>query len=83
MDEASKDLWYPTAATISERVKRQRQRKGMTIPQVVKVLGCQRRYGYRLEEGFHIPSVVMLVRLSRLFDCSLDYLVGLKEERHR
>lgn len=62
-------------------IEAERERHQMTKEQLASRLGISRRtlFGW-CSEGRDIPSS-QLVRMSHLFGCSIDYLLGLDEVR--
>jgi len=59
-----------------EKLRTLRNRRGLTIRELSKVLGF-RSYGFvgDLESGRKKPSVELAVEIARLFDVSVDQLV--------
>lgn len=62
-------------------IEAERERQQMTKEQLAQILGVSRRtlYGW-CAEGRDVPSS-QLVKMSHLFGCSIDYLLGLDEDR--
>ena len=58
-------------------IEAERKRNGLSQEEFVEKINISRKsyYNWQLKENF--PSVV-LVRMSNLFNCSIDYLLGLK-----
>lgn len=52
-----------------------------TQAQIAEFLGCQREVYRRYEKGTRQIPVDMLIQLSRLYNVSIDYLVGLTNEK--
>lgn len=52
-----------------------------TQAQIAEYLGCQREVYRRYEKGTRQIPVDMLIQLSKLYDVSIDYLVGLTSEK--
>ena len=52
-----------------------------TQAQVAEFLGCQREVYRRYEKGTRQIPVDMLIQLSKLYNVSIDYLVGLTNEK--
>lgn len=52
-----------------------------TQSQIAEVLGCQREVYRRYEKGIRQIPVDMLIQLSKLYNVSIDYLVGLTDEK--
>lgn len=52
-----------------------------TQADIANFLGCQREVYRRYEKGTRQIPVDMLIQLSRLYNVSIDYLVGLTNEK--
>ncbi len=63
---------YPNIA--AERAKR-----GMSLETMASELGVARKTLYNWEQAGNIPQSA-LERMSEMFDCSIDYLLGLDEQ---
>ncbi|WP_294378478.1 helix-turn-helix domain-containing protein [uncultured Slackia sp.] len=62
------------------RVKAERSLKGLTQEQLGDLVGADKSTIGRWENGGAIPQE-KIVRLRNLFGCSVDWLLGLSEER--
>lgn len=62
---------------IADRIKELREASHMTQAQLAKRLNITRSSVNAWEMGISVPSTVYLVELSKLFDVSTDYLLGL------
>ncbi len=58
-----------------ERLRALRAQKGLTQEEVAERLNISLRYYQMLERGEKIGSVDVLISISGLLDCSLDYLL--------
>ena len=56
------------------RIKEARIRSNITIQKVADYLCCDRKVYTRYESGEREPSVDVLIKLSRLYGVSVDYL---------
>ena len=65
------------------RLKQLRLEKGMSQNALGKELNVTHATIYRWENLIRKPRIQTLVTLSRYFDVSVDYLVGISEERQR
>ncbi|MDD7740839.1 MAG: helix-turn-helix transcriptional regulator [Fusicatenibacter sp.] len=65
-----------------ERIEQLRLERGFTIRFVASYLGCNRDVYSRYEKGGRQIPIDLAVRLARLYDCSMDYLLGLSDIRH-
>lgn len=52
-----------------------------TQAEIAQYLGCQREVYRRYEKGVRQIPVDMLIQLSKLYNVSIDYLVGLTNEK--
>ena len=64
---------------IGNRIKETREKNGMTQSALSKKLGISRSAVNAWEMGISVPSAQYLVELSKLFNVSTDYLLGLDE----
>jgi len=64
------------AVKFSERLKRVREDKGLTMPQLADNLGISKQAINGFEKGTSNPSLDILCKLANLFDISVDYLLG-------
>jgi transcriptional regulator with XRE-family HTH domain len=67
--------------TIHEKLRAARLKKGLTMLEASKSLGYK-SYGciQKWENGQRVPSFSSLVKLAKLYNLDLNYLLGLKEE---
>lgn len=64
-----------------KRIKELREEKQMSQTQIARILECT-QVGYsRYESGQRDIPTQTLIELSRIFEASTDYILGLKEER--
>jgi len=67
-----------------QRLKRLRQERDWSQQQLANKLEVHQKQISGYERGIHLPSAELLVRISELFDVSLDYLVmDRNEEKER
>lgn len=64
----------------STRLTVLRKRKGMTQAQLASDLGLTRTAYTSYETGVSMPNVATLCALADVFDVSVDYLLGRKED---
>ena len=64
--------------TLGEKLSKLRKENNYTQEQLADVLGVSRQAISKWESNITYPETVKLIRMSELFDCSLDYL--LKDE---
>lgn len=66
---------------LGERLKSLRNEKHMTQKAMAQLLGRTERHYQDMEAGkINVPGLT-LIQLADLFDVSIDYLVGRREER--
>ncbi len=54
-----------------------------TQKRIAEELGCNREVYRRYEQGIREIPIWMLIRLARIYDCSIDYLLGVSDtKRH-
>jgi transcriptional regulator with XRE-family HTH domain len=78
---------------LNKRLKVVREKRGLTFRKVVDLLkargvktGASTIQGYEADENaanHRYPSPYMLLHLSKVYNCSLDYVFGLSEEIER
>ena len=63
-------------------IKSERVRLGLSAEDVAKDVGVSLTALYAWEVGASQPKAENLLRLSSIFDCSPEYLLGMTDERH-
>lgn len=64
-----------------QRIEDLRIDSDRTQAEIANFLGCQREVYRRYEKGTRQIPVDMLIQLSRLYNISIDYIVGLTDEK--
>lgn len=64
-----------------QRLEDLRTDNDRTQAEIAHYLGCQREVYRRYEKGTRQIPVDMLIQLSKLYNVSIDYLVGLTNEK--
>lgn len=64
-----------------QRIEDLRIDSDRTQAEIANFLGCQREVYRRYEKGTRQIPVDMLIQLSRLYNVSIDYIVGLTNEK--
>lgn len=64
---------------VGKRIKESRKLAGYTQKQVASILLMTQQQYSRFENGIFEMSYGQLVQISKLFDVSVDYLLGLKQ----
>lgn len=67
--------------TMAERLRVEREKKGVTCEKVAKAIGASTSLISYFESGTKVPSVAVLTDIARYYGVSADYLLGLKEEK--
>ncbi len=65
--------------TVGRRIKESRKDKNMTQKEVADILHMTQQQYSRFENGIFELDYENLVKISKLFEVSLDYLFGLSE----
>lgn len=63
----------------TNRIEQIRKNKRLSIEEFCAELGISRKTYYNYKNGCPIPSD-KLIRMSQLSNCSIDYILGLKDE---
>ncbi len=64
---------------MKDRLKQLRREKGVTQKIVAKAIGVTESAYSNYEQGLREPSNQVLINLSKYFEVSTDYLLGLKD----
>lgn len=59
-----------------ENLKKARKAKGLTAQELAKLLDYSTGTINKYEQGFYEPDIQTLLKLSKILDCSVDYLIG-------
>lgn len=62
-----------------KRLKDLREDADLTISQLAKVLDVSERTISRYEDGTSQPNISILIKLSLLYNVSIDYICGVKD----
>lgn len=65
----------------SQRMRKLREERGWTQREVAERLGIPTNSYSGYERGAREPDFAMVVRIARLYQVSVDYLLGLSDER--
>lgn len=71
-----------TELEIIERIKSQMKMKGFTQARLASCLGLKQYNISRMFEGKPFPSIDQLLLIAANLGCSIQYLLGLKEETY-
>lgn len=67
------------ATEVGRRIKCMAAHRGMTKTDIAKATGCDASKVAKWFAGSNCPNASSLFSLCRAFDCSADWLLGLKE----
>ncbi len=59
-----------------KRIRDLREDKDLTQTQIAKILGMSQTGYSKYETGENDPSTIVLIKLARYYDTSVDYLLG-------
>ncbi len=68
---------------VFERLKQLRREKGYTQEQVAVLLGVDRRTYCAYETGVNALSAQTLIKLSKIYGASIDYMLGQSDRRKK
>lgn len=71
-----------TELEIIDRIKSQMKMKGFTQERLAQCLGTKQSNVSRMLDGKPFPSIDQLFIIAANLDCSVQYLLGLKEETY-
>ena len=63
------------------RFKEARERAGLSVSEAASRLGITIASIYYWEMGTYVPETKRLPEVAKLYDCSVDYLLGLDTRR--
>lgn len=66
---------------LNERLKAAREATGMSQNEVAKAIGVSQPAYCYMENGDKVPSLPVAKQLARVLSVSLDYLVGMNENK--
>lgn len=64
------------------RIKETRKERGFTQLQIQMKTGIDQSDYSKIERGLRYPTIEQLIRLAVLFGTSIDYLVGITDEKN-
>ncbi len=62
--------------TLGEKIAKQRKELNYTQEQLADILGVSRQSISKWESGVAYPETGKLVKMGKIFDCSMDYLLN-------
>ena len=67
--------------TMGQRIAQKRKEQGLSQEGLGEQLGVSRQAIYKWESGAAVPEIDKLIALSRLFDVSVGWLLGVEDPR--
>ncbi|MBQ9038788.1 MAG: helix-turn-helix transcriptional regulator [Clostridia bacterium] len=64
---------------VCKHIRELRIKRGLTQVELASILGVSKSVISSYENGVHLPPYDILIRLSKLFGVSCDYLIGVSE----
>ena len=68
---------------IFKRLRELRREKGLSQAEVAAILGVDRRTYSSYETGVNSINAQTLIKLSRIYSASVDYMLGLSDTRKK
>lgn len=72
-------LFYNRCMEFKDRLKELRTEKGYTQKDIAEVLGLSKTGYAGYEQGYREPDLKTLIKISKAFGVSTDYLLGLTD----
>ena len=70
----------PKSSPMVSGLRSMRNRRGLTIVALGKLVGCSGAHISQIERGVRRPSLVILMSIQRVLECSLADLMGPRDE---
>ena len=67
-------------SVLSRRIKKARTDKGLTQPELAKLIDSTDRNISNYETGYSFPSIIVLYKISIALSTSIDYLLGISDD---
>ena len=67
---------------ICKHIKELRLKRGMTQVELASMLGVSKSVISSYENGIHLPPYDLLIKLSKVFGVSCDYLIGATQSNY-
>lgn len=74
-------LYNLSLPEIAERIKTNAKEKGFSIKQLQLEIGVGPNYIYQMQNGRE-PSISVVAKIADVLGCSINYLLGIEEERN-
>ncbi len=68
--------------TLGDKITRLRKENNYTQEQLAEILGVSRQSVSKWESNIAYPETEKLIRISQLFNCSLDHLLKNEDDLH-
>lgn len=66
--------------TMGERLTAARKNSGLTLEQIAEILDISYQAYRKYEKGLCNPSVEVLIKISKMYGLSTDYILGLSDK---
>lgn len=67
--------------TIGERLTAARKESGLTLEKISEILDISYQAYRKYEKDLCLPSVTVLIKISKMYGISTDYILGLSNEK--
>ncbi len=67
--------------TIGDRLTAARKESGLTLEKISEILDISYQAYRKYEKDLCYPSVEVLIKISKMYGISTDYILGLSEEK--
>lgn len=67
--------------TIGERLTAARKESGLTLEKISEILDISYQAYRKYEKNLCYPSVEVLIKISKMYGISTDYILGLSEDK--
>lgn len=68
-------------AIFSKRLKALKEERDMTLEDIADIIGTSRQSVVYYTMGDRLPGVPLLISMAEMFSVSVDYLLGVSDER--
>ncbi|NIS79805.1 MAG: helix-turn-helix domain-containing protein [Anaerolineales bacterium] len=69
------------AERVTNQLKGHRRRMGLTQEELANAVGVSRQSINSIERGRYIPSLPLALKFARLFNCTIDEIFQLQEDK--
>lgn len=57
------------------KIRKRRKKTGLGIDDALKVLGISKSSFYKIETGYRVPSMKVIIKMSKAYKCSVDSII--------